>query len=348
MFVKKKHLALAGAVALAGTLAAGCGSTSANGAGAANASTSSGSGGGGKVITLKAISAWSRITPDNYGLFDLIQQVNALGKGKVQIKYLGGPEVIPAPQQIDALKSGTVDIDWTSASYTTSLVPAASAMELSTLTSAQEKSMGVDKLWDQIYAPANAKFLLRGDGSPDTHFFLYTNKPVHSLADLKGLQIRVSPAYLAFVRALGAAPVSITPSEVYTSLQRGVVNGYGWPGYGVHTNGWDQYTKYMIQPGFYQVDNEGLMNLQTWNSLPKDVQDIFTQAEAKVEQDCAAHFSSLMKTDQANLKKEGVTILTLSPDVAKRYVSLAYSSAWKAVLKSDPTNGPEIKKALGQ
>lgn len=347
MLTKKKYFRMTGALALTGALVAGCGSA-AGGSNTPNSGNQASGGSGQKVITLKAISAWPKPTPDNYGLFDLIKQVNKLGKGKVQIDYLGGPEVMPTMQQITALKSGTVDIDWTSASYTTSLVPAAAAIELSTLTPEQERQKGVTKLWDQIYQAANAKFLLRGDGSNTTQFFLYTNKPIHALSDFKGMQIRVSPAYQAFVSALGAAPISITPPQVYTSLQRGVVSGYGWPGYGIQTFGWQKYTKYMIEPGFYQVDNMGLMNLNTWNSLPKDVQNIFNEAELKVQQDTQAHFADLIQKDQGDLASQGVQTITLSPSVAKQYTKLAYSSAWATVIKAAPTYGPQIKKALGQ
>lgn len=343
--MQKKSMALAGAVALAGSLLAGCGSA---GGAPAQGGQSSANANTGHEITLTAISAWPKTTEDNYGLFDLIKQVNALGKGVVQIKYLGGPEVIPTLQQINALKNGTVDIDWTAANYTSSLVPAANAIRLSTLTPEQESQQGITKLWDEIYKPINVKFLMRGDGSPNIHFYLYTNKPIQSLSDFKGLQIRTTPAYQAFVSALGAAPVSIDPSEVYTSLQRHVVDGYGWPGYGIDTFGWDKYTKYMIQPGFYQVDSVGLMNLQKWNSLPKNVQQIFEQAEQKVEQDEQNYFTNLMQNEQSRLQKEGVEVIQLQGDTAKQYVQLAYSSAWQAVLKADPTMGATIKKALGQ
>lgn len=341
----KKSMALAGAVALAGSVLAGCGSANSAPAQGGHSSASANTG---HVITLTAISAWPKTTEDNYGLFDLIKQVNTLGKGVVQIKYLGGPEVIPTLQQINALKNGTVDIDWTAANYTSSLVPAANAIRLSMLTPEQEQQRGITKLWDEIYKPINVKFLLRGDGSPNIHFYLYTNKPIHSLSDFKGLQIRTTPAYQAFVSALGAAPVSIDPSEVYTSLQRHVVDGYGWPGYGIDTFGWDKYTKYMIEPGFYQVDSEGLMNLQKWNSLPKNVQQIFEQAEQKVEQDEKNYFTKLTENEQARLQKEGVQVIQLQGDTAKQYVQLAYSSAWQAILKADPTMGATIKKALGQ
>jgi len=62
----------------------------------------------------------------------------------------------------------------------------------------------------------------------DLPFNLYLTKPIKT-ADLKGFNIRVSPMYLQLVKGLGGNPVVIPPTEVYTALERKVVDGYGWP-----------------------------------------------------------------------------------------------------------------------
>ncbi|MEB3102588.1 TRAP transporter substrate-binding protein DctP [Ferviditalea candida] len=300
-----------------------------------------------KEIVLKAVTAWPQKTADNAGLFALIEKVNVLGKGKVQIKYIGGPEVVPTMNQINAVKDGTIDIAWLSAGYTDSLVPAANAIKLSKLTPQEERDKGVTDLWNEIFKQANARFIVRGS-APDVHFHLYTVKPIKSLEDFKGVPIRVTAAYKDFVTALKAAPVATTPGEVYSALERKVVEGYGWPAYGIGDFGWDKLTKYVIDPGFYQVDCIGLMNLEKWNSLPKDVQDIFTQASIEVEKDMAQHFDQLAKDDRKKITGEGIQVITLDANTAKTYVDMAYKSVWDTVMKTDPANGPKIKQALGQ
>lgn len=298
-------------------------------------------------IVLKAVTAWPQKIADNAGLFDLIEKVNELGKGKIQIKYIGGPEVVPTMNQINAVKDGTVDIAWLSAGYTDSLVPAANALKLSKLSPQEERDKGVTDIWNDVFKQANARFLLRGS-APDVHFHLYTAKPIKTLDDFKGVPIRVTAAYKDFVTALQAAPVALTPGEVYAALQRGVVEGYGWPAYGIIDFGWDKLTKYVIDPGFYQVDCIGLMNLEKWNSLPKDVQDIITQASIEVEKNMGQHFEQLAQDDRKKITADGIQVITLDNDTAKTYVDMAYKAVWDAVMKTDPTNGPKIKQALGQ
>ena len=61
----------------------------------------------------------------------------------------------------------------------------------------------------------------------------------------------------------------IPPTEVYSALERHVVDGYCWPSVGIRDWGWDKVTKYVVDPGFYNVPNPVLINQKTYNSLPR-------------------------------------------------------------------------------
>ena len=62
--------------------------------------------------------------------------------------------------------------------------------------------------------------------------------------------------------------VQTAPGEVYTALERGVVDGYGWPTIGIFDLGWEKVTKVRFEPGFYAVDINVLVNLNTWKLEP--------------------------------------------------------------------------------
>lgn len=304
--------------------------------------------GGGQEIVLKAITAWPENVKDNAGFFALQEKVNAAGKGKVRIEYLGGPEVVPTEEQPNALKAGTVDIAWLSAGYTTSLDPIANAVKLSTMSAQEERESGVTDLWNKSFGEKlNARLLARGS-APNIQFHIYSVQPIRTLADFKGVSLRTTAAYLDFVTALGASPVNVAPGEVYSALERGVVDGYGWVSYGIADMGWDELTKYVIDPGFYQVDPVGMINLGSWNKLPADVQDIINQAAIETEAEMGSHFTQIAKDDRAQITKDGIEVVTLSDSEAKTYVDLAYKAVWDKVLEEAPTQGAEIKTALGQ
>ena len=67
--------------------------------------------------------------------------------------------------------------------------------------------------------------------------------------------------------AAGATVVQIAPGEVYTALERGVVDGYGWPMIGIFDLGWHERTKYRLEPGFYAIELGVVFNLASWNKL---------------------------------------------------------------------------------
>ena len=80
-------------------------------------------------------------------------------------------------------------------------------------------------------------------------------------AGLLGLKLRVSPNYRAFFSRLGATLVQTQPSEIYTSMERNVVDGYGWPDLGNRRAGLLPVTKRRLEPGFFVAPNEILVNL---------------------------------------------------------------------------------------
>ena len=76
-------------------------------------------------------------------------------------------------------------------------------------------------------------------GRPGTGvlFQLFLNKPIKTVADLKGMKIRVSPTNVPFMKAVGANPVQMPPSDVYTAMERGVVDGYILPAHTIRDFG---------------------------------------------------------------------------------------------------------------
>src|SRR5258708_8710611 len=96
---------------------------------------------------------------------------------------------------------------------------------------------------------------------------MYLKKPISS-PDLTGLKIRITPVYRDFFQALGATVVQTAPGEVYTALERGVVDGYGWPITGLFDLGWHQKPKYRVYPGFYPAPRSIPLNKPTSANLP--------------------------------------------------------------------------------
>jgi TRAP-type C4-dicarboxylate transport system substrate-binding protein len=300
-----------------------------------------------ETFTLKAVTAWPK-TASEYKAFtmftDLVEQMVAKKyPGELKIQFIGGPEAVKTPDQVQALQRGMVDMVFTTNAYYVSVLPEVDALKLSVFTPAEERTKGAWAYINQLHEKIGIYYLARlGLG---TKFHLYLEKPIKS-ADLKGLNIRVSPMYLQVIKGLGGNPVVIPPTEVYAALERNVVDGYCWPAVGIRDWGWQKQTKYVVDPGFYQVPNPQLVNLNTWNKLPKKLQDLLTEAAAEAEKKVVAYFDDLSKQERPILLKEGIQVIDLPPAEKEKFLKVAYDEGWKDVLVKSPVAGAKLKELL--
>jgi TRAP-type C4-dicarboxylate transport system substrate-binding protein len=298
-------------------------------------------------VTLKAVTAWPK-TASEYKAFatfvDAAEQLVAKKyPGELKIQYIGGPEAVKTPDQVQAAQRGMVDMVFTTNAYYVSLLPEVDALKLSAFTPAEERTKGAWAYGNQLHEKIGLYYLARlGLG---TQFHLYLKKPIKS-ADLKGFNIRVSPMYLQVIKGLGGNPVVIPPTEVYAALERNVVDGYCWPSVGIGDWGWQKQTKYVVDPGFYQVPNPLLMNLKTWNGLPRKLQDLLTDAAAESEKKVVADFDELAKKERPNLLKEGIQVIDLPPAEKEKFLKVAYDEGWKDILGKSPQTGAKLKELL--
>lgn len=300
-----------------------------------------------KAVTLKIASAWAQNNKMNDALWMLQKKVKEKSNGKLELAWAGGPEAIPSFQLVEALRNGVVDVAWTAHTYNVAQLPIVEGAKLSKLTPWAEREKGVHSFYQDVYQKKlNAYYL--GKGTPGLTYNLYTTEPIKGVEDFKGMSIRVTPAYKAFVEALGAAPVATDPGEVFTALERKMVRGYGWPSLGISDFGWDEVTKFVIDPPFYQVDVIALVNFDSWNRLPKDLQEILNVSMQEVERDAHAHFEKLVSQDRDKIKTKGVQEVKLPQQQADKYLDLAYEASWKEVAKKDPIAAPKLRELLGQ
>jgi TRAP-type C4-dicarboxylate transport system substrate-binding protein len=297
-------------------------------------------------FTVRTVSAWSRAaqfeTQQFVTFIDMIQKdADQKYPGQLVIDYKGAGEVIPTQQQVEALRSGMVDMILTAASYYTSIMPEMDVMSLTTMTPSEERKAGVDAYLEKLHnAKANAHYLARL-GSGDL-FHIFLTKPVQKIDDFKGMKIRVSPTHVPFIKALGAEPVVTPPSEIYTAMERAVVVGYIQPVASIRTMGLLPVTKYMLRPGFYQPIVVVLVNLDFWNKLPDHLKKLLTENMEKAEDMAMVNIGNKLKGELDEFKKAGVGFIQLPPADATKFSKMADDAMMEVVLKKVPEEGKKL------
>jgi TRAP-type C4-dicarboxylate transport system substrate-binding protein len=300
-----------------------------------------------ETVTLKAVTAWPKTASDNksldFFLESVAQQVAKKYPGELKINLVGGPEAVKITDQVHAAQTGMVDIVHTTNAYYVHLLPEADAMKLSNFTPWEERANGAWAYYNELHEKKGLYFL--GRIGTDLPFSLYLTKPIKT-ADLKGFNIRVSPMYLQLVKGLGGNPVVIPPTEVYTALERNVVDGYGWPTIGIREWGWEKHTKYIVEPSFYTGPHPMVMNLKTWNGLPKKFQDVIMEAAMEAEKKIVAYYKEEINKEFSLLKKAGLQVIDLPPVEKEKFLKVAYDEGWKDILAKCPEAGPKLKTLL--
>jgi TRAP-type C4-dicarboxylate transport system substrate-binding protein len=295
-------------------------------------------------VTLRAVSSFAEGTEFSKNFERFIEKVNADGKGIIKINYIGGPRAVPPFEVGNAVRTRVVDMANVTGAFYTNLMPEADGFKLNGKPMSEQRKNGT---WDYINQlhnqKLNSQYLARQ--FHNVPFHIYLNKKIDKL-DFTGLKIRVTPVYRDIVQALGGTPITTPPGEVYTALERGVVDGYGWPVTGIFDLGWDKVTKFRMEPAFYSVEVNVLVNLDAWKSL--------NDAQRKVLNDAALWLEALdsekvavINAERERQAKAGIQALEFGPAASKAFLDKAYDVAWESVIKKAPQSGPKLRQLAG-
>ena len=295
-------------------------------------------------LVIKAVTAFPQNHLNNDPVPMFIEKVNARTEGRVKIDWVGGPEVIGTFDQVHALKAGTIDmILYYPFGYMKSVMPESWCKGLTRLAEWEERETGAYDLWCEIFEKrVNAKYLGRFHSL--LPFTVFTNKKIEKVSDFKGLKMRVMPLYIPFLKALGASPVTIPPSEIYTSMERGVVDGFMWPNVGMASFGLQEVTKYQLRPGVFQMEPATMINLDTWKKIPKEAQETIISVMKDMEYIASMRNELIEKKEEAIRAEAGMEDLVLPPAEAEKFKKICYDETWKYVTEMAPEYAPRLRE----
>ena len=291
--------------------------------------------------TLRLVSAFPENNVYVKHLEKWMAKVNTEGKGSVQINFIGGPKAIPTFEVGNAVRTGVVDMAMSTGAFYTNIMPEADALKLTQVTVQELRKNGaldyINRIWNE---KANMHYLARM--TDHTPFHLYLNKKIEK-PDLTGLKIRITPVYRDFFQAMGASVMTTAPGEVYTALERGVVDGYGWPIGGIFDFNWQQHTKFRVDPGFYNGEVSIIVNLAAWKKLSNGQRDFLQKHGLELE----AQNEYWMQYNAEETKKQaqaGIQVIKFDEPTAKAYLARAYDVGWAGVIKASPQHGPKLRE----
>jgi TRAP-type transport system periplasmic protein len=297
-------------------------------------------------VTLKMVSAFAENSQYVKRLEGFIEKFNTENKGVAQINFIGGPKAIPSFETGNAVRSGVVEIAMTTGAFYTNIMPEADALKLAQIAVSEQRKNGafdyINKLWNE---KANMVYLARMvEGTP---FHVYLNKKIDK-PDLTGLKLRTTPVYRDFFLALGAQVVQTAPGELYTALERGVVDGYGWPITGIFDLSWQEKTRYRVDPGFYNAEVSIVVNLSAWNKLSTAQRNALSKWALWIESQNADFWGKEVERETKRQAEAGIQVISFDATQAKQFVDKAYEAGWAGIIRQSPEHGPKLRRLLSK
>jgi len=312
-----KHLMAWALALLVGALLAGCGES------AKAPATQPAGAGASQSFKWKMVTTW----PPNFPIFQegverFADEVRTMSDGRLDIKVFAGGELVPPLQSFDAVSQGTVEMGHGAAYYWAGKVPA--AQFLSTVPfgmtakgmNAWLYSGGGIELWNELYEPFGLVALPMGNTGVQMGGWF--NKRIDSVADLKGLRMRIPGLGGKVLAKAGGTPVLLAGGEIYTALERGTIDATEWVGpFHDERLGLYRAAKYYYYPGWHEPGTtlELTVNRKAWDQLPEDLQTIVRVAAMATNLWMYSQFESLNLKALGELKKKGVEVLPFPDDV---------------------------------
>jgi TRAP-type mannitol/chloroaromatic compound transport system substrate-binding protein len=280
-FLRKAGLAATGAVAAAAGLA-GCGQEKKEEA-------------KGPAVQPKKTYEWKMVTtwPPNLpvlqtGAERFAKRVGEATGGQLKIEVFAGGELVPPLGVFDAVSEGTVECGSGASYYWAGKVPAAQWFAAVPFgfnaqgINAWFYSGGGLQLWEEVYAPFNV--IPRPQGNTGVQMGGWFRKDMNTIDDYKGLKMRIPGLGGKVISKAGGTVVLLPGGEIFTSLERGVIDATEWVG-PMHDlrMGFYKAAKNYYYPGWHEPGTclEVMFNKKAYESLPLEIQQILDAVAAE-------------------------------------------------------------------
>ena len=281
-----------------------------------------------------------------FGAEHVAKRVGELTDNRFQIRVFPAGEVVPGLQALDAVQNGTIEMAQTplyyylgkdpSFAFFTS-VPFGGNMRQQ---SAWMRRGGGNELCSEVLKDFNCHGILLGETG--TQMGGWFRNEIKSLADIQGLKFRVAGMGGQIFQKLGAVPSLIPGSDIYPSLERGVIDAAEWVGpYDDEKLGFQRVAKYYMAPGFWEPRAKGhlLINDRQWATLPDAYKAALNVACSEVEPEMIARYDVGNPAALRRLIASGAQLRAWPRDVLQ--------AAWRAtheIFEENAAKSPRFKR----
>mgnify|MGYP000971037634 CR=1 FL=1 len=257
--------------------------------------------------------------PTTKGNYEFARLVEERTGGRIKIEVYHSSQLGQEKAVIEQVQFGAIDFTRVSISPLSAFAPAFDALQMPYLYSGEEH------MWKVLNGPIGEEFLSSLEPAnfiglawfdSGARNFYNSKKEIKSVADLKGMKIRVqeSKLMMGLVSALGAVPTPMPFGEVYSALQTGVVDGAenNWPSY--FSTSHYEVAKYFTLDGHTRVPEILIASKISMDRLSKEDQEIIKQAAKDSMPYQIKLWKEFEKVSEDKVRAAGSIITELTPE----------------------------------
>ncbi|MBB3712382.1 TRAP-type C4-dicarboxylate transport system substrate-binding protein [Limimaricola variabilis] len=273
------------------------------------------------------------------------ESVSEMSDGRIEVEMLPVESIVAHNETQDAIAAGILDGHITDTSYFSGKDPAFGLIANPVGAWSDPQQMfdfmeaGGAELMNELVEPYGLHFI--GATTPGLEAFV-SKVPLEGVDDLKGLKLRAPEGLVQQVfAAAGAAPVNLPGSEVFTSLDKGVIDAADYTVFSTNqAQGMHDVAPHPVYPGFHSMPLvEVSMNLEKWNALPDDLKQVMEESVKQFAQDQVAALKAADEAAVEEAKAGGeITVHDWSDEERAKFRQIAMGE-WEKVAERSENAG---------
>jgi TRAP-type mannitol/chloroaromatic compound transport system substrate-binding protein len=298
------------------------------------------------TVRWRMASSYPKNLDTIYGAAELLaNRVNELTSGKFQIRVFAGGELVPGLEVLETVQKGTVECGHSASYYYVgkNLTFAFDCTLPFGFTARQQNSWMYSgnglKLTRAFFKDYN--ILNFPGGNTGVQMGGWFRKEIKSLADLKGLKMRIPGIGGQIMAKLGVVPQTIAGGDIYPALERGAIDAIEWVGpYDDEKLGFHKVAKHYYYPGWWEGGPQlsFYVNIKKWEELPAVYRAAFEVAAAEANGQMLADYDAKNPPALVRLVNQGVKLHPFPQDIM-----VAARKASEALYDEEAAKNPAFK-----
>ncbi|MCY4549677.1 MAG: TRAP transporter substrate-binding protein DctP [Defluviicoccus sp.] len=257
--------------------------------------------------SLKILRSWPPVIEAVRNIERYHEQVEKAAAGELKLSQVG-PEVVPPFEQLNPVSAGVFDFLFSHGAYHSGSNGLLIGVDALKLDPKKLRESGLFEYISNNYEKRHGLKLLALTPTGQDGYHMVLKSLPDPETGIKGRKIRGTSTYHPLIKKLGGSPVVLSFGQIFTALEKGVVDGYCWPVYGLlATKFYEAGAKYVMRPTLGVSRSFTLVNANAFNKLPKKLQTILVEEGKKVEYWSIKFFDDFIAKEEKQLKALGVT-----------------------------------------